>query len=650
MKNKSKLDSLYDLLKNSNHTENREIKSYIDNRIKSPFNDDLLATLLTFILDSNYYPKKSLKKAEKLYTEIVTNPNDKEEELFFLKVFINNLCISDDNINLIKQLNLLFEDKEVSFMIYNLLKKSNLEYKNKIINYIKKIRMFYLDEKILCSVISTILNKAKDNIDKLDYLFNEEINIYLSSFNVDEQQLINSSSNIENISLKHQEIDARIDSYLKDIDEIFHYVNNKIITPDDLSKQIRSIEIKNYVYKLKDLCSKLNEIELTNPEFINEKVEKLLIELEKLNKKEIKTEEKVDDIKDLEKQEDELSSLIKSETQKNAYMLLGVIKQSIIDKDYEIDVDDYNKNIDSIMIDKIIESDDEEIEDLALYYFALYNDTLYVYNSLINEVEMKYHYLERETVDKFYTEEYINKIKNNQVEFDTFYFNGEIDLLAQLIKINKDYVCNVYKTPYLLKESKVHKPDINKLKEAIKIFGIEKVAENNEIFDRNLQNTDIASLECLKEVYDINENYEVKYNGLIAKNIFFTIEQIVDLNDKQLKKICELFPNYYKYDATKINYDFYLDMFHKVDYYVLRKMVLSNSDAIININVYNILQSLEEIKEKVNFNIDDYLCLDEKSSELFISSLDRFTTSQYKDNKRKIKKILTENKKLIDKK
>ena len=192
--------------------------------------------------------------------------------------------------------------------------------------------------------------------------------------------------------------------------------------------------------------------------------------------------------------------------------------------------------------------DDKEksLEVLTLYYIALYNDNLVLLNKLMDsnfnfnrDGKLNLFALDKRLSSQFEMDEYIKLLKNNLVIFKNFFEsldskNNDVDIINRF--------CYIVKS---LGEKFNNDNEYLYVKELFKYFSDEEILNLNNK-QRNILNSCWSNPELI--IYLIKE-YDFD-KDLVNWDLFeedFSIEEILDLSDSNIKAINYMYESLYNY-------------------------------------------------------------------------------------------------------
>lgn len=523
MKNSNdKLYKIHEYLKKCNdYKDKNDMMNFLSNKHKNItiFNDELLFDILTIIIDNNLYFEDSYLDAIALYDDIVYDENDNKQIEIFKRFFIQY----ETNINVFSSYSQfstiysLFENKELLLSILKKLQTKGdidsdiLEY---IYNYMIMARRFYIDETAYFSSISCIIDKI---------LINKHSSIVIKQIIEEELEKDKKLAGLYEIDIK--EINEN-ENKLKEVNEKQVY----------LKEQLENI--KNLVNQfLSNSDSKIEEVKKMFDEYNNE-----------LNLQNQRFDDHINEniVKDTSFQT--YNSFLSNPYNPNLY---SVITEELEKIRTELKLPNYNEKTDNIMINYLKNIFSSTLDNpksiikrnhkyFVNYYIALYNETLNVFMILKDQTDIEKlpnFVFDKDVVNSFEIKVYIDLVLNNFNILSYFYHLGKIYMLSQMMDINKNFIS-------LFSNSKFLEDRVFSIDKVVEIFGIEEVANYNEIFIKNIEEILVPGfddfLNSYKKIYDINKNFIIYQDACLRIENLLKIEEIAYLDEKAQKMISKL--------------------------------------------------------------------------------------------------------------
>lgn len=598
---KTKMDEIINYLKK--YDDYKNLLNYIKNNQNNiPFDDDILFDIVKLIIDNNLSFKDGLifVKAKSVY-DIVVGDN-KDNYSLFLQLFVSYYK-SNIEIYRYEIMYNLFSNKDTFKLVYNeFLKilqtyneKYHFEIKNYFYNYIVHARKYYLDET---AFLSSILN------------FIEDIKLSLDKGNLNNE--------IKNIKNKHIEESKRI-AGVYEIDE-------------ELLKKLPNY-IKNLKEELNNIDSKQKNInELVNPtlDTIQKEIKKLQNLKEQLIKKTSSINQESGQISTISNEEELLAEYANIELRTIKEQINNRINIKITDS--EIDKDLIERIIYEFKMNKEIKIHD--YNKFIYYYYAKYNGTEDLYNKIIKNVSinnLSWYWFEKDLVEKFKDDEdlYLDLIMNKDSLLYHYHNADAIELLISLLKINNEFNCT----------SSIS------VKEAVKYFTLEEIANGDEKFLNNIENTYNGEyMQYFKQIYEINPDFNIYFPGILLPNKVFSVEQIAYFDKEEQQLLCRCFSDDWKCNTYNI------DQADEEEIEILKKIILELDEKeekkAISRNLHRKFE--RDLLDTVNITLEEAISLPDDDFDELVGAF-RIYLNEYKDNtiieiqkaKSKMKKIVS---------
>lgn len=620
-KEHTKLDKIYNyLIKNKTYKDRDKMIDYIKrNKSISIYDEDILVDILTVIIENDYSFNEAITSSMEIYNIVVYDKNNIEQKSLFLKIFTQYLQNSHIfyNLEYFKYIYPVFENKEFILGIlsalhnqelFTLTNNGVLSFKEglfqKIYDYILEARKFYVDENAFYTQVISIIIKIKNvshNINEVDKIISNSISMdkkIAGIYDIDEEKIDGIASKTSTMENKQNNLEEQLNYSIDHYNRSFTNIGEKIDRYEVLSQSIID-ELKKYK---DELLSTVNSSCLNNPNSM---------------KNDVEYESKTDSLDYIEQRKIDLfinNFLTNMKVYINKEITKLLNDTLVIDEKFKEEIRKYI----------IIEKGDLTISEinqkyLYKYYYALYNDSLNIYEEILNSVGIeyiKYYYFNRSIIDKFYgfKEQYMYLIRNRRYFIDAFhrYSNG-IDLLISLIEENTDFI---------KMEIDFDDIEVKKIEEAVNIFGIHKIAymDQDENFMNSLKLVENENLPILKEIYDINPNFTTYYELLVSKNEVLEPKDIAFLNQQHQQRLLNLsdYDNHsklvYGYTKDKIRYKHIF-----IDKESVKKIIYAvDSEAILECDLQNLL-------EEGFISIDDYLRLTKEESIQLLDEYYRYS-------------------------
>lgn len=615
-------------LKESNYKNKKEMLNYL-NKNTFDFDEEILTKVLKFIIDNNLDFEKSLKLAKKYYDIIVFDSENGYEVNLFLKVFSRNFNEFLD-IKKFEEIFNLFENKELAINIFNKLEDRYTRYfdhpnfLNTIFSYIKEARMYFVNENMFFSSVIKLIEKIENEpmytaeFIKLEFIKEDK---KLAGFNsLEEEKLKKLNETLESISKKEENLDSVIEETLDNLTDIKANLEKEKI-------DYESINIKEIEERVNKLIKKQEQDKNNKTTTLEAKIDSLINIVTSQNVKEIPKvkekweEEKIEPKKDKTIENNELFSFI-------VEVVLGKVK-SYVCENYNLE-EEKEKRVDSIIkryIRKVCLLKEDTVLDnlrltdyvinyLSLLYVSIYNDTRDILMSVISKgisvSSLKLYFFEKKNAEKFEKDKYIDLIINKPDLLKIFMENDDIDILSKILEINPNYVEFTSKK--------------EKLKEAIKIFGIETISKNIEKLDKLLRNIDVNDYSFIKKLYEKDKDFYIDSN--IANYIselkkVYTADEFLILTKNQQVAL------------SKIIHKENIEILEKRKELIKRIINQSAKEELdLAFLAYMLLLDIEKYNT-YNFTIEDYFKLDKQRRLLLLQEYDHYTDRQIQANSNK---------------
>ena len=636
----TKLYELYKYLKNCNdYCDKKEMLDFFKyNNKYIPFNDELLYDILKIIIDYNL-EFSSYDSAIYIYNSIVTDKNNKEQIELFKKFFIDYVTNKNSYNDEFIYLYSLFENKTLLLNILKKIQNNNIQVNyimlDKIYNYIFTSRRFYIDEVAHYSSVISLIDQVLKNIhnkEKIDEIIDEQLDsdkqlagLYdfdFSKINDYEEELKEIEYDEEQIYSKLEQINSLIDSFYKNVDK-------NIEDRKNISKKAL-IELKEYSLQIHQ---KENAIKIEEKQN-NEKLDTLIEELKKFNENNSKCKsnksnsleiDKEDIFPSIDKIRKEDPNLIEQTTSDIIFNIKMYINNEspmkIGSGKTEIDKKLSSRISKILLLDKgKIFLSDNDYEFFKFYYYALYNNTIDMFNNLYGRTlnnKNLYVLLQKDVVEKFDKDLYLSIIRQNGNLLINFYNYNQIDLLSNILIINPNFYTEVR---------------VDKIKRVIDIFGIDIVTKWNDEFNENIDNLNFYDIKDYKKIYDINPNFRVErideytiFSYFNEIESIFTLEEIAKFSLIKQRNVWKLFDRYTIEYITK-NKD------------IIRKIIISED---ININVDDCLAAFRLSK----LSTEQYLMLTQEEIIDLINNIEYKSKLHSYVGVKKFNKVLSKIKK-----
>lgn len=651
----NKLLNLYKFLRScKNYAFLNDAMKYVHSNTHVHFFDDsMLSDIVSIIVKSNMNFNGAISDAEKLYNIIVFDKDNEKQRLTFLKLFVlyeNNMTTYID-LEMFGHIYTIFENDKYAIDLFNTLSpdsqisKSHL---SKVYSYVMDARQYYVDETAFYSSVLQVIRKIKEAEYALitDNYVQKVINDALEKdkkmaglYDIDESKIESSVNTMTQLDEKQSKLEQKIADCTKIINDLYEDLEKK--RKENRAVNENELEKLKKVYSdiqamISELRKNINDNPVKNEEVTSSKLDILIQELTKYNKT----------------QNSNMQSCSPADnSQSNSQVVVSEPKQPHkLDKShflYELFVDDLiaqirksiqkelNKknNFDSEKkekefrekIDEIVDNDNiandntrSTIKDLNIpsktfkflkaYYWALYNDNLRLLSLLIKAIpvgKLSLKILDKNVTDLFNADEYLDLAINHSWLLLTFINNKKVELLKELLDVNPNYDLTFYDSEFR------SGPSLDKLIEAIIIFGVEVIAANHEKLDKMLEKFSTEYYLIIKQIFDINQSFELymDHQAFIIVVKFFNASEIAFLTEHEQKRLERLMINYdNKISDIKEKFNNIFDK-HKAD---VKKLIASNSDVYIDCLI------LEMIDTSI-ISMDEYLNLDVKKSSKIIT-------------------------------
>ena len=463
------------------------------------FNDDVYFDVIQVLTENDKLGIINIDYADLIY-QIVKDDNDYSFFLRILPYIINDFAA-------FKKIYSLFENKNYLISLFEKMEEiDEYQKENDLDNYNPNFgrgdyyihnlkidyRNYFLDDKTYFSFAISCLNKLLNKKSYENGLFKDEkIEEILSK----EYDFIELEDNINSISNKIDDTKEVARITTNNIDDII----NKLDTEVDSAKDKLIETIKNNTSNVDD---KINEL---------------------LNK----------DDGLFNKQKDEVSDLVDTKLEKQKKQKVKEVLEEI--KKYLRDNNLCNGSleIDRIVLEKLINLDytklktQETIDLYILEYWAIYNDNtnyLYYYN-YNDKIYCWIKILDKNISSKFDSHVYETLIKYNKNVLFSYIDNDMLDQLIEMCKIG-------YRKLFPHHDEFIYgRIDVNKMKKAIQLFGVEKLIK--DIPKYNIERLNEDQLEYYKKVLDINPSFILEDPWLICENEMFTLDEIAHLSTRK---------------------------------------------------------------------------------------------------------------------
>lgn len=584
----NKLNNIITYLKKGNYDQKEKLALYIKkNRNNIKFDDDTLFDIIKIIVENDIAIddfNSMFKDAKKLYNVVVNNKEDYE---IFLKSF-ESYYSSKLEIEKYQKIYNLFQNKNIVEIICNEI-ENIIEKTDIIYQFIIKNRMYHISEEAFLSFFLSFINELKQ---------------------------LNNAEDIEELINKYEDKSKKIAG-------VYEIDDNKIN------------EISNYIENLKEELNGVNIRQNDVLSYQEPTIEKLEQEINKI----IEEKNQLIEIKnELEKQHQEL--LTDDILKEYAEVELGNINSKI--RAYHSSFKSW-KSINNEIIDRIVNyfklnnttklEDSKQIE-LALYYFAKYNNTLDIYEKVITNCKLEhieywwfsYKYVDIFSFDK---ELYINLIINKSYLLEKYVSANKLDLLASLLKKDPSFSYDVTRASNYFTEEEI----LNGNKEFL--TSISKITTDDR-------------MQYYKKVYDINPNFRLHNEAILKETTTFSVEEVANFGVEFQELIKELCVKT-NFRLSSIKYEYNIDE-NKLKY-LLKDMALTELDEeqkklVINRDLYS--KNNVNLLSYTKLTFEQELLLSDEQYEELKNNYNALCNSPYvsKNNanisKSKLKKILKE--------
>lgn len=521
MKN-TNIDELKKNLQNKKLLTTEEKK--ILNDIKKndiPLEEDLYLDIANIMIDNGFHYDSTISVSKELQEGGILN---REEFLTLLITYCKNS--SYVTIENLREIYNVFENKNLVNVIFSELPHN---YKTNIYinNYIVKARKYYVDETAFLSSIISFIKEVKEKELSSDEILKNILNSYIEDdkkqagiYKIPENEIKNISKKVDLLEERTNNIDVSSDEIKEKLNiEINKILKDKLTEIDDKLNNADKISEK----LLKEIKGEVTSLQamLSDNKSLNEIKEKLY-NIEKTSDKEIEKQQK------LEKIQEKTITKLKEDILKRTD--LTYIENAEIENKVRTKINKYIKKNEEYGIYK------GQYKILYAYYIALLynNEDIYIkakdeYKLTIVPKRELTRMFTHDLKNIFGKEIYLDLIETRSGMLDEYLEDDTIPLLSDLLKINPKYT-----------EHYNH----NMVPKLIEIFGIDRVAKEEENFCLFINNLYENQFEYYKEILDINPNFEFNYAFIrvLYKNNLYSTSDIALMDKDKLIILSELAP------------------------------------------------------------------------------------------------------------